>query len=653
MAHAFESLALCGYKGQQFHARTEEGRMPLSKKTIFRRLSVDYLSPLTEVGFTAQRFLDARQFYTRCFPVHLKFFTLSNDMTAVTREITPRRSDLALLGGATLKALYVPDSLTGIVELINKYGLANNIDVLLLNPSDASIPSFVLAIFPRDGRATASIIRQMWSVATDILDKLGLFVTSCGADGDSAHISAQKSLCGKGLADTNIPAIVNEFREVPRSKLFEFVIRGLDDEEETLRTTCRNGFVPDSTGALHAMWIIEGYFQDWGHVLSKLRNRLAGRNWHGVRLGNSRADVLWIKNLLEANAPELAPTTGLLYDDLDPKKDPMNVKAGMRITSPQMFDFLLRCQSSKIPGANRHLSLYLKLMHHSVRAFSDANLSLATRVRMLSWSRFFVQGWQRDAIKHRDKETEFITQNQFDCICINAEQFILQCRWMISAPHIDLMRSYKFSPQRLGEPENEFIFRNWRSLYNDRNFCVAGAINRSNHVQMHDIITATFPDQFVYAQHRKHMDSLHRPAESLPQYSSADLRQWVEEARQEAIKDLDSVSIKWRRTVEPVPAAVSAGARAALAEPRAPASAPASAPAPPSPIPPAIIPHVGELADNDLQAAILLSSADRTNEQRFIAEQRLITRARQHGLILFDVPRMSLFFLFLRLPNRY
>ena len=44
---AFESLMLCGYKGQQFHARTEEGRMPLSRATILRRLQLSCLSPIT------------------------------------------------------------------------------------------------------------------------------------------------------------------------------------------------------------------------------------------------------------------------------------------------------------------------------------------------------------------------------------------------------------------------------------------------------------------------------------------------------------------------------------------------------------------------------------------------------------------------------
>ena len=37
VALALESLMLCGYKG---HARTEEGRMPLSRATILRRLQL-------------------------------------------------------------------------------------------------------------------------------------------------------------------------------------------------------------------------------------------------------------------------------------------------------------------------------------------------------------------------------------------------------------------------------------------------------------------------------------------------------------------------------------------------------------------------------------------------------------------------------------
>ena len=120
------------------------------------------------------------------------FFTISNDMTAVAGQLTVRGPDGALFGLATLRAVYVPADLAGFAKLIDEHRLANNIDVVLLNPLDPRIPSFVLGVFPRAARVTADVIQQMWAVAVDELDARGLYVVATGADGDSAHLSAMK-----------------------------------------------------------------------------------------------------------------------------------------------------------------------------------------------------------------------------------------------------------------------------------------------------------------------------------------------------------------------------------------------------------------------------------------------------------------------------
>lgn len=544
---AFEGLTLCGYRGQRFHALTEEGRYPRARSTIYRRLAMDCLSPLTEVGYTSQRFNDAVGFYLGHYAEHYRknarFFTLSNDMTAVAGRLTARRQDGALFGLATLRALYVPPDLAGLMKLIDEHRLANNVDVVLLNPLDPRIPSFVLGVFPRAQRVTADVIRQMWAVAVDELDSRGLYVVAIGADGDSAHLSAMKKRRVRVLrAGEGLPAWLNEFRRTPREKLFSFKIKDLDGSEVELVVTCRLVHITDSDGERKQVLVIDSHFQDWGHVNSKLRNRLAGRDHHGVRMGSGRAEVGWLIELL---GDSLTADTGVLRDDLNPKTDPMNVKAGFRLTGEKMRRFVQACVDCGQPGAIQ-LQMYLKLMHHAVRAFSDPDVALADRVRWLAWSRFFVIGWRRDALKTGDAKDEFLTTNQYDCICLNAEEFILFCRWLISMPDVELMKNFKFAPHVFGEQQNEGLYRILRALYNDRNFSVEGGVHRINHWQMHAIIAARRRDDFSYPAHRKHLpqESFQRAGEELPAFTGEELRAWVEEARLEAIRDLALVGIE-------------------------------------------------------------------------------------------------------------
>ena len=189
--------------------------------------------------------------------------------------------------------------------------------------------------------------------------------------------------------------------------------------------------------------------------------------------------------------------------------------------------------------------MYLKLMHHAVRPFSDPGVTLKERVQWLAWSRFFVMGWRGDALKTGDAKDEFLTTNQYDCICLNAEEFILFCRWLVSMPDVDAMKKFRFAPHVFGEQQNEGLFRMLRALYNDRNFSVEGAVHRINHAQMHAIIAARRRDDFSYPAHRKHLpqESFQRPGEELPAFTGEELRAWVEEARLEAIADLARVGI--------------------------------------------------------------------------------------------------------------
>ena len=112
----------------------------------------------------------------------------------------------------------------------------------------------------------------------------------------------------------------------------------------------------------------------------------------------------------------------------------MNVTAVFRLTDQRVFTFLEVAARNGFPQAP-HLAMY------------------------------FVRGWRLDALKKGDAKDEFLTGNQYDCICMNAEEFILLRRWLVGAaaslswPLTTLFSSVKpvgphflLSPAFLAEP---------------------------------------------------------------------------------------------------------------------------------------------------------------------------------------------------------
>ena len=107
----------------------------------------------------------------------------------------------------------------------------------------------------------------------------------------------------------------------------------------------------------------------------------------------------------------------------------MNVTAVFRLTDQRVFTFLEVAARNGFPQAP-HLAMY------------------------------FVRGWRLDALKKGDAKDEFLTGNQYDCICMNAEEFILLCRWLISLPaDSPALKDFLLAARVFGSQQCEHFFR--------------------------------------------------------------------------------------------------------------------------------------------------------------------------------------------------
>jgi hypothetical protein len=72
---------------------------------------------------------------------------------------------------------------------VEEHGFARQVDVLLLNPLDTRLPSFVLGVFPQRATPSAAVLRERWELLRPLLAHVGLLVVAHCSDGDPAQLS--------------------------------------------------------------------------------------------------------------------------------------------------------------------------------------------------------------------------------------------------------------------------------------------------------------------------------------------------------------------------------------------------------------------------------------------------------------------------------
>ncbi len=313
-------------------------------------------SPLIhEPGISAARIDRAHDFFSlhKYAPM---IFHMCNDATALRKTLSHRRADNTLHGLNTLDDVRCPDTLDDLEAIAARYGMASEIDVVLLCPLNPTLPPFVLAVFPQQHLLSAHVHLRRWGVLEQLLAERGMYVVTHGVDGAAPHLVAEQTR----QPDASLPhgSAPMPATSLPR-RLASFTYHA-DQRTHTLSllvpVLCGHGELFQAVHAPARLIPFRGeqvllpdlHFQDFCHLGSKLRVRLCGRHAHGVILGNGRASIFLLLQEMNSDLWRLM-AVGARAGDFDPQRDPMNLPAFFRLTSDDMLAYL-RVRAQTLPA---------------------------------------------------------------------------------------------------------------------------------------------------------------------------------------------------------------------------------------------------------------------------------------------------------------
>lgn len=328
------------------------GALPSITTTL--KTELELLSPLVEPGFTMERFAAAARFFERVGYSH-RVFLGCNDATAVRASITCRLQDNVLLGLGSLEDTRCGPTLQDIQLTAQRLGIATQVDVYLLCPLDPTLPSFVLGIFPQNGRVDSDIIAMRWAIIDDCLAHFGLVVIAHCADGDSSHLSAMQRRQYSAASQSDAAAAaaaLPTYHLQPRTRVFSFSVPNLRGSGTT-RVGASASSMPFlcANGTTELRLFPNLHFQDSAHLGTKLRMRLLGRLGHGLRIGSGIVQAEIFHKAFGGDYLLPEARLGLRRDDLDPKRDPMDVPAFLRLVSDDVLEYLRLLDLSIAPKA--------------------------------------------------------------------------------------------------------------------------------------------------------------------------------------------------------------------------------------------------------------------------------------------------------------
>ena len=149
-------------------------------------------SILRESGLSVSR-MDSVPIFFETFGAVSPVYHLSHDATAVLPRIRWRRPDNALLGFVVSDAelpyfdCRAPESFSELEEFMDKYRVATQAEIFVLQSMDPRLPTLVLAVFAQSGPADAGTTKSRIATIVQRLAAVGCYIMSWAADGAAAN----------------------------------------------------------------------------------------------------------------------------------------------------------------------------------------------------------------------------------------------------------------------------------------------------------------------------------------------------------------------------------------------------------------------------------------------------------------------------------
>lgn len=337
---------------------------------------------------------------------------------------------------------------------------AHFVNVVMAQPM-ADVPAFCILLFCSNSQYKAEDVAHRWEFISKELKKANIRVLAISSDSDPKYNSAMRKC-------TQLGSRSNIFRNV------EWFAMGAYEE------------LKDAESVEQPF-----YVQDTIHIATKLRNmflktmKKPNMLPFGPKFYIRAKQIELVMLKFTKDKHRLTPTV------LNPE-DKQNFESVSRICDESVIELL----KSNIPGSEATVK-FLQITRDVIGAYREHDLSPLQRIEKIWNAVFILRIWKTyiSSNKHLNTEKNFLTNNCYSCIEINAHSLILIM--------LDLKNNKSdtiFKPPLLESQPCEAIFRQLRSMttvYSTvTNFSLREIIDRINRIELQSEIAAT--NNFVF-----------------------------------------------------------------------------------------------------------------------------------------------------------
>lgn len=296
---------------------------------------------------------------------------------------------------------------------------AQSANVIMAQPV-GNCPPFCLLLFGTNGQYTAEDIAIRWNYITNALAEENIEVLTISCDSDPKQNSAMRKCSGLGTK-SDIFGDVEWFN--------------MNASEDTIYSS-------------------PFYVQDTAHIATKMRNLFltTKKNMNKLRFGHFYIRIQHLEFLLNHFSKDKHELTATILNSFDRQ----NFQSVLRICDEKVIH-LLKMYVSDSKGTVK----FLEMLRDIIDAFTNTELSPMERVRKMWYPVFVIRIWRLfvETLPTKSVKNNFITQNCYSCIEINAHSLLLI---MVYLKDRDL--DHLFLPHLFDSQPCESFFRKIRSM---------------------------------------------------------------------------------------------------------------------------------------------------------------------------------------------